>query len=401
MGVSAMDGATADALFAAIARDARADVAALLRNQPALAQASQADGITPLHATALGGQVELAGILLAHDADANARDEQGRTPLHHASERGHLESARVLFAHGADARAIDGRGRPPLYLAAQEVRLRKMRPSPDVVALLLDHGAPLDVFAAAVLGRTDLIDTLAAADPSLVHARDAGGYTPLHLAAWNGKADTAALLLDAGADADALNERGETPLALAVIYENEHGMAEVIDLLLERGSHADIFTAVRLPLPDTVARLLRENPGLARTANRYGRTPAQYAIDKGLRIPMGTRWGNLWDAVEMLIAHGADVDLTIWVAAALGRREQVAALLHADPRLANASGASALTPLHWAAYRGHPDTVDLLLAYGADDGATDPYLGKTPLQWAQDAGHHPVVARLQQCGTRR
>lgn len=158
---------------------------------------------------------------------------------------------------------------------------------------------------------------------------------------------------------------------------------------------------MRLPLPDTVARLLRENPGLARTTNRYGRTPAQYAVEKGLWIPLGTRWGSLWDVIEILVAHGAEIDLTIWVAAALGQREHVAALLRADPRLANASGASALTPLHWAAYRGHPDTVDLLLAYGADAGATDPYLGKTPLQRAQDAGHHPVVARLQQRGARR
>ncbi len=97
-----------------------------------------------------------------------------------------------------------------------------MRPSPDVVDLLLDHGAPLDVFAAAVLGRADTIDALIAADPSLVHARGAGGYTPLHLAAWNGEADAAALLLDAEADVDARNGRGETPLALAVVYENEH-----------------------------------------------------------------------------------------------------------------------------------------------------------------------------------
>jgi len=99
--------------------------------------------------------------------------------------------------------------------------------------------------------------------------------------------------------------------------------------------------------------------------------------------------------VNLLAAHGAHIETTVWTACALGRTEDVAALLRADPRRANASGLSALTPLHWAAYHGHAAIVDLLLAYGADTGATDPYLGKTPLQWARDAGHGVIVARLQ------
>ncbi len=86
-----------------------------------------------------------------------------------------------------------------------------MRPSPDVVDLLPAHGAPLDIFAGAVLGWTTHVTALLADDPALVNSRDAGGYTPLHLAVWNGKRDTA-LLLAAGADIDARNERGETPL---------------------------------------------------------------------------------------------------------------------------------------------------------------------------------------------
>jgi len=319
----------------------------------------------------------------------------GLTPLHHAAERGHLESARVLLAHGADARATDLRGRPPLYLAAQGMRFRKMRPSPDVVDLLLAHGAPLDVFAGAVLGRTAHMAALLADDPAQVGARDAGGYTPLHLAAWNGKRDTATLLLDAGAEFDARNGRGETPLALAAPYENEDGMSEIIDLLLDRGTTADIFTAARLGFVAGVAARLREDPARAHAHNRYGRTPMQCAVEKALWIPLGTRWGRHWDVVDLLAAHGAHIETTVWTACALGRTEDVAALLRADPRRANASGLSALTPLHWAAYHGHATVVDLLLIDGADTHATDPYLGKTPLQWARDAGHGVIVARLQ------
>jgi ankyrin repeat protein len=352
-------------------------------------------------ATILDRADALDALLRADPALVDAREPvgtpmgMGLTPLHHAAERGHLAATRVLLAHGADVRATDHRGRPPLYLAAQRVRFRKMRPSPDVVDLLLAHGAPLDIFAGAVLGRTDHVAKLLSNDPAQVNARDAGGYTPLHLPAWNGKRDTATLLLDAGADINARNGRGETPLALAALYENEDGMGAMIDLLLDRGATADIFTAARLGFVAGVAARLHEDPDRAHAHNRYERTPMQCAVEKALWIPLGTRWGRHWDVVDLLVAHGARVETSIWTACALGQNEDVAGLLRGDPRLANASGLSALTPLHWAAYHGHAAVVDLLLAYGADTEATDPYLGKTPLQWARDAGHGAIVARLQ------
>jgi len=69
--------------------------------------------------------------------------------------------------------------------------------------------------------------------------------------------------------------------------------------------------------------------------------------------------------------------------------------LWADPQLANASGGSALTPLHWAAYHGHRSTAALLLRHGADIRATDPYFGKTPTQWAEDSDHRDIADLLR------
>jgi len=432
--VASRDRAGQMPLHAMVDRCARADVAALLLNAGAEIDARDARGHTPvalaarfIHrsqgwadhaglaaflldrgasldawtATILGRDADLAALLEADPTLANSREPDGTpmgmglTPLHHAAERGYPGVARVLLDHRADVGAVDGRGRPPLYLAAQRARLRKMRPSPDVVDLLVARGAPLDACALAVLGRTDELAASIAADPAKAHARDAGGHTPLHLAAWNGQAATVALLLDAGAEIDARNGRGETPLALAAVYENEDGMAEVIDLLLERGARADVFTAVRLPLVAALAALLDADPGLALARNRYGRTPARYAVEKGLWIPIGTRWGRHWDAIDLLVARGAAVESTAWTAAALGRDDDLAALLRADPRLANASGGSALTPLHWAAHRGHRGAVMLLLRHEADIQATDPYVGKTPAQWAEDNDHRDIAALLR------
>ncbi len=52
------------------------------------------------------------------------------------------------------------------------------------------------------------------------------------------------------------------------------------------------------------------------------------------------------------------------------------------------------SPLHQAAFHGHPDIVELLLAKGADLGIRDRFYAGTPLQWAITAGSSEVVTYL-------
>ncbi len=49
-----------------------------------------------------------------------------------------------------------------------------------------------------------------------VDARDARGWTPLHLAAWHNRAEIFAFLLSKGANPGALTPAGETPFDLAI-----------------------------------------------------------------------------------------------------------------------------------------------------------------------------------------
>jgi ankyrin repeat protein len=102
-------------------------------------------------------------------------------------------------------------------------------------------------------------------DPSLAHARDEEGSTPLHHAAWKGQVEVATLLLDAGADVIAQNENthwGGTPLHAAA-HGNQRAVAE---LLIARGAdlHAGSCNG-RTPLEETtihnataVANLLKK-----------------------------------------------------------------------------------------------------------------------------------------------
>ena len=112
----------------------------------------------------------------------------------------------------------------------------------------------------------DRVRDLLAADPSLVHARDADDSTPLHHAAWKGHAEVATLLLDAGADVNAQNRNehwGGTPLHAAA-HGNQKAVAEV---LLARGAdlHATSCNR-RTPIQETtfhkatnVANLLKRH----------------------------------------------------------------------------------------------------------------------------------------------
>ena len=77
----------------------------------------------------------------------------------------------------------------------------------DTAALLLDRGADIE-------------------------AKNNNGETPLHYAAWNNARDTAALLLDRGADIEAKNNDGNNPLHYAALKNARDTAA----LLLDRGA---------------------------------------------------------------------------------------------------------------------------------------------------------------------
>ena len=104
----------------------------------------------------------------------------------------------------------------------------------DVADVLLDAKPELDVFDAAAAGDVDRLTELLDADGDLVNARSEDGFTPLHLAAFFSRGPAVRLLLDRGADVGAVadNEMQVQPLHSAVAA----GSREIVAALLMAGA---------------------------------------------------------------------------------------------------------------------------------------------------------------------
>ena len=108
---------------------------------------------------------------------------------------------------------------------------------PDDALQLADQAAALTIWEAAALGRTAEIDRLLARDPSLVNAFGADGNLPLGLAAFFGQVEAVRRLLDRGADvsAAARNFMQVQPLHAAVAAR----CLLAVELLLTQGADAN------------------------------------------------------------------------------------------------------------------------------------------------------------------
>ena len=143
----------------------------------------------------------------------------------------------------------------------------------------------------------------------------------------------------------------------------------------------EFFTAVTQGDTSKVKEMLEADPGLARAKDA-----------KGVSAILKATYYGKKEVVAQLLSSG--IELNVFEAAATGQTERVRALVKADPALANAFASDGFMPLGLAVFFGHPETVDVLLAAGADvNASTRETMKVTPLHSAA-AARQVAIARV-------
>jgi ankyrin repeat protein/truncated hemoglobin YjbI len=202
-------------------RSRRADVARYLLDQEAR--------VDVFCAAFLGKLDTLREQIAAGLANARSPHEDFHpvTPLHHAVDGGSVAATTLLLDAGADARMSGGR---LLSSAARQGSL-------ELVRLLLDHGAEAaEAENLGPLGTDRSIGELLVTRGFDLNVPIRNQETPLTMACRADKREhpaTVAALLDLGADPNAPNGKGRTPLAIAT----SAGFDETVALLRAAGAH--------------------------------------------------------------------------------------------------------------------------------------------------------------------
>lgn len=104
----------------------------------------------------------------------------------------------------------------------------------DLADAVLEAGPDLDAFDAAAVGDVERLAELLDGDPNLVGAFSDDGFAPLHLAAYLGRGDAARLLLDRGADVAAVARNDTSAQALHSAVAGGH--RDIVAALLVAGA---------------------------------------------------------------------------------------------------------------------------------------------------------------------
>jgi len=160
---------------------------------------------------------------------------------------------------------------------------------------------PIILWKAARSGDSKLVQSIISSGAD-INAKDEDGFTPLYSAVERGQKIVVELLIANGADVNTKGKNGQTPLHNTA----QHGHANVAELLLANGADINAIDYAK-------------------------RTPLNYAL----------RWGKQ-DVAELLVTKGADV---------------------------NAKDATGGTPLHYAVSRRYDNIVKQLITKSADVNA--------------------------------
>ncbi|HEU4624322.1 MAG TPA: ankyrin repeat domain-containing protein [Steroidobacteraceae bacterium] len=368
------------ALHWAVHRDDVATATLLIRHRARIDVVNRY-ALAPLHVAAAEGHPRLVQLLLDAGASVNLRGRNAETPLLMAARKGCAECVQALIAKGADVNVRDEAfALTPLMLAswsgsAQSVE-HLLRAGADVDAQT--RLGPMPKFIEPNAGRASHGDGILRGGVPERGSRPAraGGMTALHYAAREGHTAVAQLLVAHGARIEQPEANDVRPLLLAIINDRV-----------------------------ATARYLIEQGADVNAGDWYGRTPLWAAVDARnveldgeLNTQFADRAGEL-EIIRLLLARGADPNARtresppprMWLM-------QAGSLSWVD--------FTGQTPFLRAALAGDVTVMRLLLEYKADPniptfGGTTPLMAAAGVNWVYfqtfDEGQEQLLEAVKLC----
>ncbi|XP_043270401.1 ankyrin-1-like [Venturia canescens] len=186
-------------------------------------------GLTSMHIAALLDHTRVMYELLKIGSSTDCTDNLDRYPLHYAALHSNFECARYLIRAGSPIHVYDVFQESPLHISVLKTKnipmiklfaAQRLRRSPftsrDAQCLLFE----------AILGARDeshikIISMILHYAGDVINVPDPIGWrTPLHIVAMTGYFELAEYLMDRGADLEAKNRAGQTPMQVALNCKN-------------------------------------------------------------------------------------------------------------------------------------------------------------------------------------
>ncbi|XP_058834906.1 uncharacterized protein LOC131692069 [Topomyia yanbarensis] len=364
--------------------------------------------------------------------------------IHMLAEIGSHEAIEEILKHTSNTEnlinAEDNYKRTPLYIAAEHGYAK-------VVELLANLGAPVDLPSMSgrmFAGWTNLyyaskvangVERHASEEDNIFHTletRIATGWTPLHIACFNGHSEVVRLLISKNETLQSMEDNlGKTPFVLAV----NAGHIQVAEFFNRKDDASLLQIAIQTENINMIESLVEKNVSLInlmigtwtplhlaafggklRVAKNLVNKMKELKLDKNESIdhpgsngctPMiAASQNGHSDIIELFVVEGANLNAAndegwtaLHAAAQHGRLSVVKYLIEVHKFSIDVCDVKKDTPLHTAAFHGMFDVVEYLLKAGANFAAIDAW-GATPMFAASLNNEQEIVNLLLQKGTK-
>jgi len=360
-------------LYYALKGKASGEIVRYFLDQGANLNLKNMDKETPLFYAVGSGNLDIVKEFVSRGADLNVINSDGENLLFLATSDKNLDVVSYLIDNGVGVNCINKRGETPLLNAAEYSNL-------NIVKYLIERGARIDVkdkegngvlHYAVNGGNWDIIKYFVEEMGVGVNEKNKEKVTPLHLACENPNYKIIEYLVEKGADVNAKDKKGNTPLHYLV--GREFCDLKIVKFLIKSGAKVNaknkegdtpLHLAVVNCKPDVVKYLISSGADV-NAKNEDGEIPLCEAVGSGIEM------------VKLLVSNGAKVNIKM-------------------------KGVG-LGPLHMAVFTEDFEVVKYLVEHGADVDSGGHWwkLEKTtPLLLAAEKGNLKIVKYLIEHGAK-